>query len=872
MKLDKITFLTFLLSCVILFEVEAREKYNFNPDWLIHVGETENAHQVEFKDNEWKKVILPRAFNEDEAFKIGIHDMTDSVVWYRKHFRIPEKHRNKKVFIEFEGVRQGADFYVNGQHIGLHENGVMAVGFDITSYLHFGKENVIAVRIDSDWDYKERSSGIKFQWSDKNFNANYGGIPKNVWLHITEPVYQTLPLYSNLKTTGVYIYADNMNTAGKRATIHAESEVRNEFDKNVELEYEVVIFDRDGKIKQIFRGDKVKLKPQATHILKASSEVDNLEFWSWGYGYLYDVRTRLLLNGKTVDEVSTITGFRKTKFGDGKVWLNDRVIQMKGYAQRTSNEWPGVGMSVPPWMSDYSNDLMVKSNANLVRWMHVTPWKQDVESCDRVGLLQAMPAGDAERDVEGRRWEQRVELMRDAIIYNRNSPSVIFYECGNNAISREHMLEMKAIRDKYDPNGGRAIGSRQMLDIREAEWGGEMLYINKSKHHPMWATEYCRDEGLRKYWDEYSYPFHKQGDGPLYNGADASAYNQNQDMLVVEWVRRWYDYWYVRPGMGDRVSSGGVKIIFSDTQTHSRGEENYRRSGVVDPLRIPKDGFFAHQVMWDGWVDVENLRTKLVGHWNYDLNVVKPVYVVSSCEKVELFVNGDSKGFGKKEYEFLFTFDDIRWEAGELKAVGYDKSGVAINSDVLNTVGEATKIKLSLIQNPTGFKADGADLMIVQVEAVDANGNRCPLANNMIDFKLNGPAEWRGGIAQAEDNFALAKSLPVECGVNRVIVRSATKPGSISLHASAEGLEPASIQFTSQPVKVVGGLTEYIPARGLIGTLDRGAAPNTPSYNDSKKTIEIESAITGINQQDVENSFDDNELSEWKNDGRLSTA
>lgn len=77
----------------------------------------------------------------------------------------------------------------------------------------------------------------------------------------------------------------------------------------------------------------------------------------------------------------------------------------------------------------------------------------------------------------------------------------------------------------------------------------------------------------------------------MYRGQDASIYNHNQDMFAVELVRRWYDYWRERPGTGRRVSSGGAKIIFSDTQTHRRGEENYRRSGVVDPLRIPKDGF-----------------------------------------------------------------------------------------------------------------------------------------------------------------------------------------------------------------------------------------------------------------------------------------
>jgi hypothetical protein len=137
--------------------------------------------------------------------------------------------KDKNVFVEFEGIRQAGDFYVNGKHIGLHENGVMAFGFDITELVNFGNaENVIAARIDNDWNYREKATNTKFQWEDKNFNANYGGINKNVYLHITPKVYQTLPLYLNLNTTGVYIYADNYDIKGKSATIHAESEVKNE--------------------------------------------------------------------------------------------------------------------------------------------------------------------------------------------------------------------------------------------------------------------------------------------------------------------------------------------------------------------------------------------------------------------------------------------------------------------------------------------------------------------------------------------------------------------------------------------------------------------------------------------------------------------
>ena len=184
--------LTTLLAIILMVPtfVQAkgynREKYNFNPEWLLHVGDLEGAEKTDFPDSDWEKVTLPRAHNEDEAFKVDIKHLTDTIAWYRKHFRLPKTARNKKVFIEFEGVRQGADFYLNGHYLGLHENGAMAVGFDLTPYINYGGENVMAVRTDNNWDYRERATNTKYQWSDRNFNANYGGLPKNVWLHVTD--------------------------------------------------------------------------------------------------------------------------------------------------------------------------------------------------------------------------------------------------------------------------------------------------------------------------------------------------------------------------------------------------------------------------------------------------------------------------------------------------------------------------------------------------------------------------------------------------------------------------------------------------------------------------------------------------------------
>ncbi|HKX83362.1 MAG TPA: DUF4982 domain-containing protein, partial [Pyrinomonadaceae bacterium] len=823
-----------------------RATYNFNSSWKLAVGDPVGAETLGFDDRSWRMVTLPRPWNEDDAFRKDIKDLSTGIAWYRKYFKLPAASVGKKVFIEFEGIRFAGEFYLNGKFIGRHENGVMAFGFDVTDLILPG-ENIVAARIDNAWDYKEQASGSTFQWNDKNFNANYGGINKNVWLHITDKLYQTLPLYTNLQTTGVYIYATEADIKNRTARITAQAEVRNEHSSTKQFTYEVVIENVGKKVVKIIDGGKYTLAPDETKTISASEKLTDLNFWSWGYGYLYSVYTTLKVDGKVIDKVKTRTGFRKTEFGKGLFKLNDRTIQIKGYAQRTSNEWPALGNAVPPWLSDYSNQLMVESNANLVRWMHVTPWKQDVESCDRVGLMQAMPAGDAEKDIDGRRWEQRKEVMRDAVIYNRNNPSIIFYESGNESISEQHMREMKEIRDKYDVHGGRAIGSREMLDSKVAEYGGEMLYINKSAKHPMWATEYSRDEGLRKYWDEFSPPFHKDGEGPLHNNADASAYNRNQDSHAIENVVRWFDYWEARPGTGRRVSSGGVNIIFSDTNTHHRGAENYRRSGEVDAVRLPKDGFFAHQVMWDGWVDVERPRTHIIGHWNYSKGTKKNIFVVSSAEKVELFVNGISKGFGEQRNRFLFTFKNIEWQPGEIKAIGYDRSGKIISQARKNNAGIPAAIRLTKHTAPNGLSADGADLAMFDVEVVDKNGNRCPTALNIVNFALTGEAEWRGGIAHGPDNYILSKTLPVEGGINRVIIRSTTTAGKVSLTASSEGLGSTTAILNSKPITSTHGLSTFFPADILPVNLGRGPTPSGESYRPTRRALEVVNIIAGSN-------------------------
>jgi beta-galactosidase len=867
-----------------------RRSFDFDRGWLVHVGDG-GFSDAAVSEAGCQAVTLPYAFNEKQAFKVDIHNHAEAITWYRKHFRLPKDAPPGRAFLEFEGVRQAAEVWVNGERVGLNENGVMAFGFDITRALRPG-DNVVAVRVDNHWDYKERATGTKFQWEDKNFYANFGGINKPVRLHLTGPVYQTLPLYSSLGTKGPYVWADGFDISGRSATIHAESEVRNDGTVPMTVRYDVTVRDLDGKIVASFAGDRKTIAPGTSASFGAAKQVAGLHFWSWGYGYLYTVTGALKDEaGRVVDAVDTRTGFRATSFDHGVLTLNGRVLQLKGYAQRATNEWPGVGLSVPPWVTDFSNRLVTGSNGNLVRWMHVTPAKQEIESADRLGLIEAMPAGDSEGDPsDATRWGQRVAVMRDAIIYNRNDPSILFYESGNHGISDAHMADMLAVKNTFDPHGGRAIGSREMLGSTTAQYGGEMLYINKSASKPLWAMEYSRDEAARANQDAFTPPFHK----------DSPDYNRNVESMAVEDVRRWADYYEQRPGGGDRVSAGGVKIGFTDSNSHFRGDNNYRASGVLDAVRLPKDPWFVHQAMWDGWVESGGHHVHVIGHWTYPAGTVKPIYVVSNGTSVEMFRNGMSLGQGVRESNFLFTFKDVTFAPGELRAVAHFADGKTAEQ-VLTTAGPPVAIRLTPHNGPRGFVADGADLMLVDVEVVDAKGQRVPTAFDKIDFALTGPAEWRGGIAQGdssgkprptvatvsvntpgttsfagvardEDNYILSKRLPVELGINRVLIRSGTRTGAVHLVATAPGLKGATLNTRTIAAPVMDGLSSQFAEDAQRSDLSRGPTSAGSSVVPRWRTIAVAEIAAGSGQADAANSHDDNEATTWTSDGTPGNA
>jgi beta-galactosidase len=825
-----------------------RATFNFNPCWKFIKQDAAGAEAANFDDSKWTTVSTPHTYNDVDSYdEIISHSHGEDheymgIAWYRKHFKLPASAKDGKVFIEFEGMKQAGRFFVNGQPVGKFENGITACGLDITSAVKFGAaDNVIAVKVDNSDGYKEEGTGIGYEWMGRAFNPNYGGLNHDIWLHLTGKVYQTLPLYENLQTTGVYIYPTNFSIKDKTCDVNVESQVRNEGDQQV-ITLSGAVVDADGIVRATFQSDDSDMVGGQTDTLTAAGHLANARWWDVNDPYLYDVYTMLSVGGKVVDVCKTRTGFRKTEFkggvGKGGVYLNDRFVYLKGYAQRSSDSWAGLGQAYPDWMHDFNAKMMRDTHANYLRWMHITPQPVDVRALDKYGIVEIAPAGDKEGDptldkrltpeVGKRQWDQRVEVMRDSIIYLRNHPSILFWEAGNNGVTGPHMKEMVDLRKEWDPNGGRAMGCRDIKPDAEpfTEYYGIMIGQDDAKDKRKTATdlfrtysderrdkgpfieaEDFRDEAARRFWDNYSPPHFGFNKGPK------DTYDWNSETFCLEAIKRYNAYWTNRISNTDPAHSkwsGYASIYWSDANADGRQDssEVARVSGKVDAVRLPKEAFYAYRVMQNPQPDLH-----IIGHWTYPAGTKKTMYVVSNCDTVELFVNGSSKGKVTKAQDgFLFAFPDIEWKPGTIKAVG-SRGGKVLASQSIETAGAPAAIRLTPIAGPKGLQADGSDVALFDVEVVDATGRRCPTDEARVDFKVTGPAIWRGGYNSGIVGSTNNLYLSTECGINRVALRSTLEAGKITLTATRDGLKSGTAEIESHSFPVTDGLSQELPPR-----------------------------------------------------------
>jgi beta-galactosidase len=487
-------------------------------------------------------------------------------------------------------------------------------------------------------------------------------------------------------------------------------------------------------------------------------------------------------------------------------------------------------------MHDFNAQLLRGSHANYIRWMHISPQRVDADTADRFGIIQVCPGGDKEADTQGRRWEQRLEVMRDSIIYFRNSPSILFWEAGNTVVTVEHMQQMVALRKQWDPDGGRVMGARGNDNVAAntattpiAEFFGVMIgqdprtdalvgpaamfrgySAERRDRAPLIETEDFRDEGARRFWDEFSPPYFgfKKGSN--------DTYQYTSESFALAAVNRYRAYWDNRISNADPAHSkwsGYASIYFSDSDADGRQDssEVCRVSGKVDAVRLPKEIYFAHRVMQNEQPDIH-----ILGHWSYPAGpdakkTVKTIYVIANTQSVELFVNGKSVGVNSQPVSgYVFAFPNVEFAPGSLKAIGRI-DGKSAAQEELTTAGPPAQIKLTPTVGPRGLEADGQDVALIDVEVVDAKGRRCPTDDDKVDFTVAGPGIWRGGYNSGKIDSTNNLYLNTECGINRVSVRATLSAGTITITASRPGLKSAQIKVVARPIRIVDGLATFVP-------------------------------------------------------------
>ncbi len=857
---------TGLLALVAALGISARGDdrltLNFNPDWRFVRADPAGAEAPVFDDSRWATVSSPHTFNDTDTFDNwstpghrGEQIQWSGRTWYRKTFTAPEAWRGKQVYVEFEAVRQIAVVYLNGAKLGTCKTGFTPFGFDLTPALKIGGVNVLSVSVDNRFvrdpldpataaevarrnevdtgarpasienpnlralsaqvneripDRIEDLAADQIPWNNPHWHPAHGGIYRNVRLIVTDPLHISLPLYSFLRTEGPYVYATDISPGAARIGI--DIPLQNDRAAVAAIDVRAELRDVTGRV--VLRVNRpIRIETGARVVVHLAGVLEHPRLWEPEYPHVYRVTCSLHEGDAVVDSTEIPLGIRAVRWDASTgFFINGRHVKLHGWGQKPTDEWPGLGAALPDWLHFETLALMKQAGGNYVRWGHAAAGPAQIHAADTLGLITLQPGVDGESDTVKAAWQLRAEAFRDVLIYFRNDPAILVWEGGNQKVTREHVTELRGLMDRYDPQGGRAYTHRradkidaEYMDIVEGTEGGrEISWL------PVVEGEYDREESPRRVWDDASPPNFG------YPEAKGMTYQLTSEQFAVNEIAQ-----YRKISAPDHA--GGANWIFSDSTSGGRvPAEVARTSGEVDGVRLPKEAYQVCAVLFR-----DDPQVHIVGHWTYPKGTHKTVYVASNADDVELLLNGRTLGHGRRTETFLFTFTDVVFAPGELQAIAR-RDGQVVATDTRHTAGQPVALRLTPRTAPGGWRADGEDVALVDVEAVDEHGERCPTFQQRVDFNLAGPGIWRGGYNSGKLHSVNNPWLDLECGVNRVAIRATRAAGTVVLHARSTGLRDATLALATVPFAAEDGMSTTPPAAPTWQL--PAAAPTHPDF------------------------------------------
>ncbi|KXB36255.1 glycosyl hydrolase family 2, sugar binding domain protein [Bacteroidales bacterium KA00344] len=829
-------WMVLLWVCLCSVNASARTRQLFDADWLFCLDDKIEMAQQTYDDSGWHKLNLPHDWAIEGDFSVnnpsgaGGGALPGGVGWYRKHFNVASINPQRRVFLAFDGVYMNSTVYVNGQEVGHRPYGYSSFEYDITRFLKPG-DNVIAVKVDNgDQPNSRWYSGC--------------GIYRHVWLTTTEALH--------FERWGIQV----VTTPNGGVTVNAQ--YVDETQRGARPVIRHTIYDKRGKTvaKTMSRSGSQRMK------------VRQPQLWSMDNPYVYTVKSELVVNGKTVDELTTTTGFRDFRFDAATgFWLNGRNIKLNGVCEHHD-----LGCLGAAFYEDAMHRKLFKlkgMGVNALRCTHNPPAPEVLDMCDTMGIVVIDESFDMWRRKKTRNdyarffdeWHERD--LADLVKRDRNHPSILAWSIGNEVLEQwssaeadELTLEQAnlllnaghkvEVSDSVHPN---AILTQHLADIVRRHDGTRPITAGCNEPSP--------DNHLLKSGaiDLVGFNYHHQWikdvpqnfpDKPFYMSESVSAlqtrgfYPQQGDtilMMPARWDKPYtdptlmcsaYDNQHVPWGSTHEQTWNAVKhtpycfgqfiwtgfdYIGEPTPYSFPARSSY--FGIVDLAGFPKDVYYMYQSEW-----TQRDVLHLFPHWNWLPGQTVDMWCYyNNADEVELFVNEKSQGIRRKttpapaseRYTLPLKINSeatefhvawrVKFEPGEVKVVAR-RDGREVGSKVIRTAGAPHHIRLTVDYDGRQYhhvRTDGAiadairDLVFINAEVVDRDGNLCPNAENQLFFDVEG-----GDIAGVDNGSQISqerfkanhrKTFFGKC----MIVVAPEGQKALKIKAQAVDLEPAEL-------------------------------------------------------------------------------
>jgi beta-galactosidase len=656
-----------------------------------------------------------------------------SIGWYRRGFQLPKEDASKRIWLTFDGVFRDATVWVNGWLVRRHEGGYYPFREDITEVVKFGGRNAIAVRVDA----------TKFEgWFYEG-----AGIYRHVWLDKTAPV--------AIDPDGVFIYSQfKNNVPSDKAEIKVEVSVLNTLTNAATAVVNCKIISPEGKSLASFKQSEV-VQGESPGTAKLKSKVSSPVLWSPESPRLYKLVTSVSVGGKIVDQKETLFGIRTVGFDAANGFLlNGKHYELYGTCNHQDHA--GVGAAIPDALQEFRIKKLKEFGCNAIRTSHNPPTPELLDACDRLGMLIMDESRLLGSDSENlRKWDD--QIRRD-----RNHSCVALWSVANEEFGVQSTAQganaarsMQNYVKRLDPTrpvtyaapeGDSASGINGVIEVRGWNYhpGPDMdTYHAKHPYQPNVGTEQASTTGTRG----------------IYEKDPVRGYVVAYDEPPHQWAQSaetWWSWFADRPWL-----SGG----FVWTGFDYRGEPTpygwpciNSHFGILDTCGFPKDNFYYYQAWW-----TTNVILHLLPHWNWPGKEGQEIRVdaLSNCKQVELFLNGASLGKRAMKPNSKVSWQ-VRYASGTLGARGFDEAGNVIRETRVETTGDATQIRLT--PDRSSINADGEDVAVLTVTALDAQGRVVPVAQSKINFTIEGAGRILGvgnGDPSCHEPDTFVPNLPV---------------------------------------------------------------------------------------------------------------